>query len=93
MAKPVAKIVFKDKDGNYADCAVVWPATMKDGTVLEGRYNFQPVLEAKDGKYPAIPLVQAIERAAKKDGFLNFQLGFNEDGQKLAINAQQDDEF
>ena len=66
---------------------------MKDGTVLEGRYNFQPVVEAKDGKYPTIALQTALELAADKQGFLNFQLGFDEDGNKLALKPQGEEGF
>ena len=88
MAKPVMKVVFKDKDGQFADAAVVWPATMKDGTVLEGRYNFSPSLETTDGKYPTISLADALERVANKEGYLNVQLGFDEEGNKLTIQPE-----
>ena len=71
MARPLAKVMFKEKGtNNKFEIGVIWPAR-------EGQESFGPTLQvhaesAENGKYtPQMAYIDALERNNAKEGFIN----------------------
>lgn len=85
MSKPDIVIQYKDKASNVrATAGVGW---LNDF----GGANLKPETESRDGDFPSIPLVEAIQRALDGKGYLNlFAVG---KGNRLSIEGAEDEGF
>jgi hypothetical protein len=66
--RPSHRIVFKTKDGQRFDVAVIWPPK-KDIPGLLG--SLAPQKTNEDGQYKKMKLSEALDRVAMGDGFLD----------------------
>lgn len=63
------RITYKGKDGVRYDCGVAWESDR-----FPGLYDLKPQTTHEQGQYPKMPLAEACQRVAQKDGFLSIAL-------------------
>jgi hypothetical protein len=67
---PIARLVFKSKEGEKWECGVVWgPKSDRAPEALVG--SLQAVAETTNGERPKMALAEAIQRAANREGFID----------------------
>jgi hypothetical protein len=64
----VARLVYKASDGTKYDVGCLWPARKH----MPGHIgSLSPQTKAEGGNYPKMPLAEALERVANRDGFID----------------------
>jgi hypothetical protein len=66
--RPSHRIVFKTKDGQRFDVAVIWPPRKQIDGLLG---SLSPQKTNEDGQYKKMAMSEALERVANGDGFLD----------------------
>jgi hypothetical protein len=85
---PIARLVYKSKDGQRWECGVVWaPKSDRAPESLVG--SLQAVTESTSGDRPKMALAEALQRVANRDGFIDIWRNEPREGGQRGGQRQQ----